>query len=137
MICLLLQLYESLYFVMIWLCIFVWRNYFLSRLQISLFLYFLLCSCQPARATCMVTFHSSIPGRSQLSRGWPEPRPHPPAYLLRKLVVCTLSVVLDTSTSMAESDNWVFDSLVGFLRGPVWNVPILTFIEHKSLGKEG
>ena len=38
---------------------------------------------------------------------------------------------------MAESDNWVFDSLVGFLRGPVWNVPILTFIEHKSLGKEG
>lgn len=30
-------------------------------------------------------------------------------------------------------DNWVFDSLVGFLRGPVWNVPILTFIEHKSL----
>jgi len=27
----------------------------------------------------------------------------------------------------------VFDSLVGFLRGPVWNVPILTFIEHKSL----
>eukprot|EP00090_Calanus_glacialis_P025543 TRINITY_DN3994_c0_g1_i2.p1 TRINITY_DN3994_c0_g1~~TRINITY_DN3994_c0_g1_i2.p1 ORF type:complete len:337 (+),score=97.02 TRINITY_DN3994_c0_g1_i2:42-1013(+) len=34
---------------------------------------------------------------------------------------------------MAESDNWVFDSLVGFLRGPVWNVPILTFIEHKSL----
>ena len=35
---------------------------------------------------------------------------------------------------MAEGDNWVFDSLVGFLRGPVWNVPILTFIEHKSLG---
>lgn len=30
-------------------------------------------------------------------------------------------------------DSWVFDSLVGFLRGPVWNVPILTFIEHKSL----
>ena len=52
---------------------------------------------------------------------------------------------------MAE-DNWVFDSLgmscniltlplvninvsVGFLRGPVWNVPILTFVEHKSLSK--
>ncbi|XP_018008857.1 cilia- and flagella-associated protein 36 [Hyalella azteca] len=30
-------------------------------------------------------------------------------------------------------DSWVFDSLVGFLKGPVWNVPILTFIEHKSL----
>merc|ERR1712012_538078 len=36
------------------------------------------------------------------------------------------------SERMAD-DNWVFDSLVGFLRGPVWNVPILTFIEHKSL----
>ena len=37
---------------------------------------------------------------------------------------------------MADADNWVFDSLVGFLRGPVWNVPILTFIEHKSLGND-
>ncbi|XP_042213562.1 cilia- and flagella-associated protein 36-like [Homarus americanus] len=35
---------------------------------------------------------------------------------------------------MSEDDNaWVLDSLVNFLRGPVWNVPILTFIEHKSL----
>ncbi len=33
------------------------------------------------------------------------------------------------------SDDWIFDSLIGFLRGPVWNVPILTFLEHKSLGK--
>jgi len=50
-----------------------------------------------------------------------------------RLVVCTLTVSLDTSLGMADGDNWVFDSLVGFLRGPVWNVPILTFIEHKSL----
>ena len=36
-----------------------------------------------------------------------------------------------------ESDDaWVFDSLVGFLRGPVWNLPILTFIEHRSLSKK-
>lgn len=34
---------------------------------------------------------------------------------------------------MSGEDDWVFDSLVGFLRGPVWNVPILTFIEQKSL----
>ncbi|KAK3849600.1 hypothetical protein Pcinc_043653 [Petrolisthes cinctipes] len=35
---------------------------------------------------------------------------------------------------MAEDDNaWVLDSLVNFLRGPVWHVPIMTFIEHKSL----
>nr|XP_053652784.1 cilia- and flagella-associated protein 36-like [Cherax quadricarinatus] len=38
---------------------------------------------------------------------------------------------------MGEEDNaWVLDSLVNFLRGPVWNVPILTFIEHKSLKGE-
>ncbi|XP_049877475.1 cilia- and flagella-associated protein 36 isoform X2 [Pectinophora gossypiella] len=36
---------------------------------------------------------------------------------------------------MDNSDNnaWVFDSLVGFLHGPVWNVPLQTFIEEKSL----
>ena len=34
------------------------------------------------------------------------------------------------------ADNWVFDSLVNFLRGPIWNVPILTLIENKSLGKK-
>lgn len=37
--------------------------------------------------------------------------------------------------TMGDDNTWVFDSLVGFLRGPVWNVPILTFIEHKSLSK--
>ena len=30
---------------------------------------------------------------------------------------------------------WVFDSLVEFLRGPIWNIPVLTFIEQKSVGK--
>ena len=34
---------------------------------------------------------------------------------------------------MAEKEDWVFDSIVQFLRGPVWNVPVLTFIEQKSL----
>uniref|UniRef100_T1JJG8 Cilia- and flagella-associated protein 36 n=1 Tax=Strigamia maritima TaxID=126957 RepID=T1JJG8_STRMM len=35
---------------------------------------------------------------------------------------------------MDKDDNvWVFESLVGLLRGPIWNVPILTFIEQKSL----
>ena len=32
-------------------------------------------------------------------------------------------------------DSWVYDSLVGFLRGPVWHVPVMTFIEQKSLSK--
>ena len=43
----------------------------------------------------------------------------------------------EAGASSSESDDaWVFDSLVNFLRGPVWNVPILTFIEHKSLSKD-
>lgn len=35
----------------------------------------------------------------------------------------------------AESDEiaWVFESLVGYLKGPAWNIPILTFIEQKSV----
>ncbi|CAB3246019.1 unnamed protein product [Arctia plantaginis] len=32
-----------------------------------------------------------------------------------------------------DGSAWVFDSLVGFLHGPVWNVPLQTFIEEKSL----
>ncbi|CAG4986679.1 unnamed protein product [Colias eurytheme] len=32
-----------------------------------------------------------------------------------------------------DNNAWVFDSLVGFLHGPVWNVPLQTFIEEKSL----
>ncbi|KAG6452453.1 cilia- and flagella-associated protein 36 [Manduca sexta] len=33
----------------------------------------------------------------------------------------------------SDGNAWVFDSLVGFLHGPVWNVPLQTFIEEKSL----
>ena len=28
---------------------------------------------------------------------------------------------------------WVFDSLVDFLRGPIWNIPMINFIEQKSM----
>uniref|UniRef100_A0A1A9WDK9 Cilia- and flagella-associated protein 36 n=1 Tax=Glossina brevipalpis TaxID=37001 RepID=A0A1A9WDK9_9MUSC len=34
---------------------------------------------------------------------------------------------------MAGDDSWVFDSLVCFLHGPIWNAPLQTFIEEKSL----
>ncbi|XP_030369998.1 cilia- and flagella-associated protein 36 [Scaptodrosophila lebanonensis] len=34
---------------------------------------------------------------------------------------------------MSAEDSWVFDSLVCFLHGPVWNAPLQTFIEEKSL----
>ncbi|KAL3288909.1 hypothetical protein HHI36_003354 [Cryptolaemus montrouzieri] len=35
---------------------------------------------------------------------------------------------------MTEDENsWVFDSLVCFLNGPIWDAPIQTFIEEKSL----
>lgn len=34
-----------------------------------------------------------------------------------------------------EDSAWVFDSLVGFLQGPIWSAPLVTFIEEKSLSK--
>ncbi|XP_023016503.1 cilia- and flagella-associated protein 36 [Leptinotarsa decemlineata] len=34
---------------------------------------------------------------------------------------------------MEEDNSWVFDSLVCFLNGPIWNAPLQTFIEEKSL----
>ncbi|XP_011882795.1 PREDICTED: cilia- and flagella-associated protein 36 [Vollenhovia emeryi] len=32
-----------------------------------------------------------------------------------------------------DDSAWVFDSLIGFLQGPIWSSPLLTFIEEKSL----
>lgn len=32
-----------------------------------------------------------------------------------------------------EENSWVFDSLVCFLNGPIWNAPIESFIEENSL----
>jgi len=34
-----------------------------------------------------------------------------------------------------ESEKWILDSLVMYLRGPIWNVPILNFIDEKSVSK--
>ncbi|XP_065169006.1 cilia- and flagella-associated protein 36 isoform X1 [Atheta coriaria] len=34
---------------------------------------------------------------------------------------------------MSEEDSWVFDSLVCFLNGPIWNAPLQSFIEERSL----
>ncbi|XP_072392100.1 cilia- and flagella-associated protein 36 [Diabrotica undecimpunctata] len=34
---------------------------------------------------------------------------------------------------MEEDNSWVFDSLVTFLNGPIWNAPLQSFIEEKSL----
>lgn len=37
---------------------------------------------------------------------------------------------------MSESENsWVFDCLISFLNGPIWNAPLQNFIEEKSLSK--
>lgn len=33
----------------------------------------------------------------------------------------------------ADDMSWVFDSLVDFLRGPIWNIPMINFIEQKSM----
>ena len=34
-----------------------------------------------------------------------------------------------------EGFSWVFESLVGFLKGPVWEAAVLTYIEKKSVGE--
>ena len=47
----------------------------------------------------------------------------------------TKATVKSESPRDEGADAWVFDSLVGFLRGPVWCVPVMTFIEQKSLSK--
>lgn len=44
------------------------------------------------------------------------------------------------STRVAESfesveSDWVLDSLIGFLNGPVWQHPLLIFCEQKSVGE--
>lgn len=37
---------------------------------------------------------------------------------------------------MGEKDDpWVFDCLISFLNGPIWNAPLQTFIEENSLSE--
>lgn len=35
--------------------------------------------------------------------------------------------------TVCEENDWVLDSLIGYLKGPVWNITMLTFIEQKSV----
>ena len=35
---------------------------------------------------------------------------------------------------MSADAEFVFDAVVGFLSSPIWNVPVLTFIEQNCLG---
>ncbi|XP_065303196.2 cilia- and flagella-associated protein 36-like isoform X2 [Dermacentor albipictus] len=45
----------------------------------------------------------------------------------------TLQLSCNTMSSDDDESSWVFESLVGYLRGPAWNIPIITFIEQKSI----
>ncbi|CAH0550176.1 unnamed protein product [Brassicogethes aeneus] len=52
----------------------------------------------------------------------------------------TRSLLLNKNTNisiyrekMEDENSWVFDSLVAFLNGPIWNAPLQSFIEEKSL----
>lgn len=42
---------------------------------------------------------------------------------------------LESEMANEEGFSWVFESLVGFLKGPVWEAAVLTFIEKKSVGE--
>lgn len=35
----------------------------------------------------------------------------------------------------SDGDNWIFDSLVNFLHGNIWKMPVLGFVEEKSVGE--
>jgi len=37
--------------------------------------------------------------------------------------------------SLPEDETWVFESLVNFLHGPLWKLPVSGFIEEKSVGE--
>lgn len=50
----------------------------------------------------------------------------------QRIRVVEVSCCIGMSSDDDES-SWVFESLVGYLRGPAWNIPIITFIEQKSI----
>jgi hypothetical protein len=45
-----------------------------------------------------------------------------------------MSEIRVSNETTADDNDWVLDSLIGFLKGPLWNVSILTFIDQKSVG---
>lgn len=51
--------------------------------------------------------------------------------------LCTLpSSAMEATDDVPEENNadWILDSLVAYLQGPVWITPILNFVEQKSVG---
>ena len=38
------------------------------------------------------------------------------------------------NTDKEDNADWILDSLVAYLRGPIWITPILNFMEQKSVG---
>ncbi|XP_057371930.2 cilia- and flagella-associated protein 36-like [Daphnia carinata] len=54
--------------------------------------------------------------------------------------LCTLpSSAMEATDGVPEENNadWILDSLVAYLQGPVWITPILNFVEQKSVVFEG
>lgn len=52
-----------------------------------------------------------------------------------------MEVPVEQSSSSDPSDlesnpDWILDSLVAYLRGPVWLTPIVNFVEQNSVGKQ-
>jgi hypothetical protein len=44
------------------------------------------------------------------------------------------SAEMEKSEDDSENADWILESLVAYLRGPVWVTPILNFLEEKSVG---
>lgn len=51
------------------------------------------------------------------------------------LIVIRIRKHFSVTLKMADDQAWVFDSLVCFLHGPIWNAPIQNFIEEKSISE--
>ena len=43
--------------------------------------------------------------------------------------------MLAAASKCSDMDDWVLDSLVGFLKSPTWTIPRNSFTDHNCVGK--
>ncbi|KAJ8897983.1 hypothetical protein PR048_003343 [Dryococelus australis] len=80
------------------------------------------------RVVCRIDAVGISTGAGRVVVAWPWRLPE-----VDYCVTGARAVVMEPSVQ--EDCSWVLDSIVGFLQGPIWNAPVLTFIEHKSSSK--
>lgn len=48
-----------------------------------------------------------------------------------------LTAIVAMTDDTGDDQSWVLDSLVGFLKGPLWSSSLNNFIDQKSIGMNG